>query len=116
LINQAPSETPKADNNASPFVMEAPVTLFLMRTSDNPEGVPGELIEAEHEAIARDFPRWITENHYPRGDCEAPQEQQFACICRGSARVANWASGKINCGYSQVHWLNRQDYTRYLCE
>jgi pimeloyl-ACP methyl ester carboxylesterase len=36
-----------------------------MKTSDNPEGFPKEVIDAQTKAIAADFPRWIGENEEP---------------------------------------------------
>jgi non-heme chloroperoxidase len=44
------------------LVLAAPATPFSTRTSDNPEGFPKEVIDAQNQAIARDFPRWIGEN------------------------------------------------------
>jgi non-heme chloroperoxidase len=56
------------------LVLAAPVTPFIMKTSDNPEGVPVDLIEAQDEAIAKDFPRWIAENEAPFFTPDTPQE------------------------------------------
>lgn len=47
------------------LVLAAPATPFSMKTSDNPEGFPKEAIDAQNQAIARDFPRWIAENEAP---------------------------------------------------
>jgi non-heme chloroperoxidase len=44
------------------LVLAAPATPFSMKTSDNPEGFPKEVIDAQTKAIATDFPRWIGEN------------------------------------------------------
>ena len=56
------------------LVLAAPVTPFILKTSDNPEGVPSELIQAQDEAIARDFPRWIAENEEPFFTPDTPRE------------------------------------------
>lgn len=56
------------------LVLAAPVTPFILKTSDNPEGVPGEFIEAQYEAIAADFPRWIQENEEPFFTPDTPKE------------------------------------------
>ena len=56
------------------LVLAAPVTPFILKTSDNPEGVPSELIEAQHEAIASDFARWIEENEEPFFTPDTPRE------------------------------------------
>jgi non-heme chloroperoxidase len=56
------------------LVLAAPVTPFIMKTSDNPEGVPRDLIEAQDEAIARDFPRWVAENEAPFFTPDTPLE------------------------------------------
>lgn len=47
------------------LVLVAPTTPFLIKTEDNPAGVPKAAIDAQNEAIARDFPKWIAENEAP---------------------------------------------------
>ena len=47
---------------------------LFTKTSDNPEGVPSEIIEAQDEAIARDYPRWVAENEEPFFTPDTPQE------------------------------------------
>jgi non-heme chloroperoxidase len=47
------------------LVLVAPTTPFLVRTEDNPDAVPKPMIEAQNEAIARDFPRWMAANEAP---------------------------------------------------
>jgi non-heme chloroperoxidase len=59
------------------LVLAAPVTPFIRKTSDNPEGVPSELLEAQYEAIARDFPRWIEENENPFFTPDTPRETRI---------------------------------------
>jgi non-heme chloroperoxidase len=56
------------------LVLAAPVTPFILKTTDNPEGVPTQLIEALDEAIATDFPRWIAENEAPFFTPDTPSE------------------------------------------
>jgi pimeloyl-ACP methyl ester carboxylesterase len=58
----------------SRLVLAAPVTPFILQTNDNPEGVPGEFIEAQHQAIATDFPRWMQENEEPFFTPDTPKE------------------------------------------
>jgi len=64
----------RGSNRVARLVLAAPVTPFIMKTSDNPEGVPRHLIEAQDEAITRDFPRWIAENEEPFFTPDTPQE------------------------------------------
>jgi non-heme chloroperoxidase len=41
-------------------VLLAPVPPFLLKTDDNPEGVPGELFDGFIEALKQDRPAWMT--------------------------------------------------------
>ncbi|MCI3181123.1 alpha/beta hydrolase [Caulobacter sp. CCUG 60055] len=43
-------------------VLVAPTTPFLLRTADNPHGVPAEAFEALRQAMADDFPKWMDDN------------------------------------------------------
>ncbi|MBR0697556.1 alpha/beta fold hydrolase [Bradyrhizobium lablabi] len=47
------------------LVLVAPTTPFLVRTEDNPDAIPKAAIDADNEAIARDFPKWIAANEPP---------------------------------------------------
>jgi non-heme chloroperoxidase len=47
------------------LVLAAPTTPCLIRTADNPEGIPLEAIQAQHDSIAKDYPKWIAENEAP---------------------------------------------------
>jgi non-heme chloroperoxidase len=47
------------------LVLAAPTTPFSMQTADNPDAIPRAAIEAQHAAVARDFPKWIAENEIP---------------------------------------------------
>jgi pimeloyl-ACP methyl ester carboxylesterase len=47
------------------LVLAAPTTPFTTQTPDNPDAIPSALIKAQHEAIAKDFPKWIAENESP---------------------------------------------------
>jgi pimeloyl-ACP methyl ester carboxylesterase len=47
------------------LLLAAPVTPFITQTPDNPDAVPRAAIEAQHRAIAEDFPKWIAENENP---------------------------------------------------
>lgn len=49
----------------SNLVLVAPTTPFLMKTEDNPDAIPEAMIEAQIDAIARDFPKWMAENEAP---------------------------------------------------
>jgi non-heme chloroperoxidase len=47
------------------LVLAAPTTPFVMKTEDNPDAVPAAVIEAQNQAIAKDFAKWIAENEAP---------------------------------------------------
>ena len=47
------------------LVLAAPTTPYLTKTADNPEGIPAEAIQAQYDAIAFDYPKWIAENEAP---------------------------------------------------
>lgn len=47
------------------LVLAAPTTPYLTRTADNPEGIPSGFIQADYDAIAKDYPKWIAENEAP---------------------------------------------------
>jgi non-heme chloroperoxidase len=49
----------------SKLVLAAPTTPFLTKTADNPDAVPAAAIEAQNNAIAKDFAKWISENELP---------------------------------------------------
>jgi non-heme chloroperoxidase len=46
-------------------VLAAPTTPYSTKTQDNPEGIPGEAIQAQYESIAKDYAKWIGENEAP---------------------------------------------------
>jgi non-heme chloroperoxidase len=47
------------------LVLLAPVTPYILKTDDNPDGVPPAAVEAQYRAIATDFPKWIADNEAP---------------------------------------------------
>lgn len=47
------------------LVLVAPTTPFLVKTEDNPDAVPKPMIDAQNDAIAQDFPRWMAANEAP---------------------------------------------------
>lgn len=49
----------------SKLVLLAPVTPYLLKADDNADGVPHVAIEAQNQAIAKDFPGWIADNEAP---------------------------------------------------
>jgi pimeloyl-ACP methyl ester carboxylesterase len=44
------------------LVLAAPTTPFLTKTEDNPDAVAAAAIEAQDNAIAKEFAKWIAEN------------------------------------------------------
>jgi pimeloyl-ACP methyl ester carboxylesterase len=61
-------------NRVSRLVLAAPATPFSTKTQDNPEGWPKDVIEAQTQLIAQDFPRWIAENERPFFSPDTSQE------------------------------------------
>jgi pimeloyl-ACP methyl ester carboxylesterase len=49
----------------SRIVMLAPTTPFLLKTEDNPHGIPAEAFEALRAGWKKDYPRWVAENTDP---------------------------------------------------
>ena len=47
------------------LVLVAPTTPFLVKTEDNPDAVPKAAIDAQNDAIAQDFPKWMAANEAP---------------------------------------------------
>ncbi len=57
----------------SKLVLVAPTTPFLVQTEDNPDAVPKVMVDAQNEAIARNYPKWLTENAAPFFMPDTPQ-------------------------------------------
>jgi len=55
------------------LVLVAPTTPFLVRSEDNPDGIPKTMIEADNAAMARDFARWIAANEAPFFTADTPE-------------------------------------------
>jgi pimeloyl-ACP methyl ester carboxylesterase len=55
----------QGSDRVSKLVLVAPTTPFLLKTQDNPDGVPGEMMEAMLASIAGDFPTWVSDNEKP---------------------------------------------------
>ena len=55
------------------LVLIAPTTPFLVKSEDNPDGVPKAMIEADNAAVARDFAKWIAANEAPFFLPETPE-------------------------------------------
>jgi len=100
------------------LMLAAPVTPFLTRTADNPEGIPSAAIEAQHEAVAKDFPKWIAENEEPFFTPDTPAETRawiksmmlsvsapVALACSKSIAAADLRAdlGRITCPTLIVH-------------
>jgi non-heme chloroperoxidase len=43
----------------------APTLPLMIRTEDNPDGIPGEMLEAQRALWRRDFPKWVADNTAP---------------------------------------------------
>lgn len=42
----------------------APMTPFLLRTADNPDGVDKDLLDAARAVVIQDFPKWTVDNRF----------------------------------------------------
>jgi non-heme chloroperoxidase len=93
------------------LVLVAPTTPFLMMTEDNPDAVPKAAIDAQTDAIARDFPNWIAANEAPFFMPDTPEVLRAwvremmlsvplpaALACRATIALADLrvAAGKID--------------------
>src|ERR1700735_4102853 len=47
------------------IILLAPVTPMLLKTADNPDGVPRDLFEATWAQWRHDYPKWIADNVAP---------------------------------------------------
>lgn len=47
------------------LVLVAPTTPYLVRTADNPDAVPEEVLDGQLRQVAENFPRWVQENEAP---------------------------------------------------
>jgi pimeloyl-ACP methyl ester carboxylesterase len=53
-------------DRVSRIVLAGTTTPFLLRTADNPDGIPGEVFEAfRRDELMRDWPKWIDDNMVP---------------------------------------------------
>jgi non-heme chloroperoxidase len=43
----------------------APTLPFMLKTADNPDGIPAEGLEAQRAVWRRDFPKWVADNTAP---------------------------------------------------
>lgn len=57
----------------SKLLLVAPTTPFLVQTEDNPDAVPKVAVDAQNEAIARDYPKWLADNEAPFFTPDTPQ-------------------------------------------
>jgi len=55
------------------LVLVSPTTPLLVKTDDNPDAIPAEMIEADIANIARDFAQWIAVNEPPFFLPETPE-------------------------------------------
>ncbi len=47
------------------LILTSPTTPYLIQTPDNADAVPSSVVEAQLDAIAKDFPKWVAENEDP---------------------------------------------------
>jgi non-heme chloroperoxidase len=52
-------------DRVSKLILVAPTTPCLVKSDDNPEGVPASMIDAMSDEIAHDFPKWVADNEAP---------------------------------------------------
>lgn len=54
-----------SDRRVGKIVLASPITPFLMRSDDNPGGIPRQMLATLREPLSRDFPAWIRSNSDP---------------------------------------------------
>ncbi|MHB8813750.1 MAG: alpha/beta fold hydrolase [Steroidobacteraceae bacterium] len=47
------------------LVLVAPTTPYLVRTADNPDAVPEEMLDGLLQQVAENFPKWVQDNEEP---------------------------------------------------
>jgi pimeloyl-ACP methyl ester carboxylesterase len=100
------------------LVLVSPTTPFLLKTEDNPDGVPKAMIDANNAAIARDFAQWIAANEAPFFTPDTPEITRawiremmlrvpvpVALACRKTIAFADLraAAAKIDCPTLILH-------------
>jgi pimeloyl-ACP methyl ester carboxylesterase len=105
-------------SRVSRLVLAAPTTPYIVKTEDNPEGVPPAMIEAQYEAIARDYPQWLAANEAPFFTPDTPAITRdwikammlsvplpVALACRATISAADLRSAlaRIDCPTLIVH-------------
>lgn len=79
------------------MVLIAPTTPFLLKTDDNPNGIPAATYEALRASWRTDYPKWIADNTAPF----FVPETSPAMMRWGAAMLANWpARLAIRCNES----------------
>jgi non-heme chloroperoxidase len=56
------------------LVFVAPTTPYLVKTEDNPDAVPVEMLDGRLAAIAKNFPEWVRDNEAPFFTAETDSE------------------------------------------
>jgi non-heme chloroperoxidase len=56
------------------LVFVAPTTPYLVKTEDNPDAVPEEMLDGRLAAIAKNFPEWVRDNEAPFFTAETDSE------------------------------------------
>jgi non-heme chloroperoxidase len=56
------------------LVFVAPTTPYLVKTEDNPDAVPEEMLDGRLAAIAKNFPAWVRDNEPPFFTAETDSE------------------------------------------
>jgi non-heme chloroperoxidase len=76
------------DGRVARLVLLAPTTPFVLKTSDNQDGVDAQLFAARREEWRRDFGRWILEN-------EAPYFGDGLAGCEVSPLLRDWTKADM---------------------
>jgi non-heme chloroperoxidase len=56
------------------LVFVAPTTPYLVKTEDNPDAVPEEMLDGMLAAVAKNFPEWVRDNEAPFFTAETDSE------------------------------------------
>jgi non-heme chloroperoxidase len=79
----------------SRIVLIAPTTPFILKTLDNPDGIPKEIFDQARAEWSKDYPKWLADNARPRAERNA--RARNALWVQADARlVVSYIKAKAN--------------------
>jgi len=92
--------TRHGSRRVSRIVLLAPTTPFILKTADNPAGVPEALINQARQQWCIDFPKWTVDNAHPFW---VPETSQAMMDWGNSMMWRTSLKALLDCNYAMVH-------------